>query len=60
MLLQNRKLEGMHLTPEVWLEVIAQRVPPKYVEVNKRAFQAGREAVVALESGDKYGQKTNL
>jgi indolepyruvate ferredoxin oxidoreductase beta subunit len=46
-LLENLKLAGMYLTPEIWLQVIAQRVPPKYVDVNKRAFQAGREAVVA-------------
>jgi indolepyruvate ferredoxin oxidoreductase, beta subunit len=46
-LLENRKLEGMRLTPDTWLEVIAQRVPPKYVDVNKRAFQAGRESVAA-------------
>lgn len=46
-LLENRKLAGMHLMPETWLQVIGQRVPPKYVDVNKRAFQAGREAVVA-------------
>jgi indolepyruvate ferredoxin oxidoreductase beta subunit len=46
-LLENRKLEGLHLTPETWLQVIAQRVPPKYVNLNQRAFQAGREAMVA-------------
>jgi len=28
-----------------WLEVISARVPPKHVELNKQAFQAGREAV---------------
>ena len=33
------------LTPEVWLEVISQRVPPRYLELNRRAFQAGRQAV---------------
>lgn len=27
---------------EIWLEVIAERVPKKYVEVNQAAFQAGR------------------
>jgi indolepyruvate ferredoxin oxidoreductase beta subunit len=32
------------LTPEVWLKVIAERVPAKYVELNRKAFQAGREA----------------
>jgi indolepyruvate ferredoxin oxidoreductase beta subunit len=29
---------------ETWLEVIAEQVPEKYVEVNERAFQMGREA----------------
>lgn len=29
---------------ETWLDVIAARVPERYVEVNKRAFQMGREA----------------
>jgi indolepyruvate ferredoxin oxidoreductase beta subunit len=29
---------------ETWLDVIAERVPERYVEVNKRAFQMGREA----------------
>lgn len=33
------------LTADMWLRVIVERVPAKYVELNKRAFQAGREAV---------------
>jgi indolepyruvate ferredoxin oxidoreductase beta subunit len=33
------------LTPDAWLTVIADRVPAKFVELNRRAFQAGREAV---------------
>ena len=33
------------LTPEVWLKVIEGRVPAKYVELNRRAFQAGREVI---------------
>ena len=28
--------------PEIWLEVIAEWVPKKFVEVNRRAFEAGR------------------
>jgi indolepyruvate ferredoxin oxidoreductase beta subunit len=28
-----------------WLQVIEGRVPPKYIELNCKAFQAGREAV---------------
>jgi indolepyruvate ferredoxin oxidoreductase beta subunit len=30
--------------PEIWLEVIAARVPERYIEVNRRAFQVGRES----------------
>jgi indolepyruvate ferredoxin oxidoreductase beta subunit len=29
---------------ETWLDVVTERVPERYVEVNKRAFQMGREA----------------
>jgi indolepyruvate ferredoxin oxidoreductase beta subunit len=38
------------LTEDAWLRVIAERVPAKYVELNRRAFEAGREAVVARVS----------
>ncbi len=31
--------------PEIWLEVIAEWVPEKFVEVNQRAFQVGRDSV---------------
>ncbi len=34
------------LTPETWLKVIRARVPARYVDLNQRAFQAGREAVL--------------
>jgi Pyruvate/2-oxoacid:ferredoxin oxidoreductase gamma subunit len=30
---------------ELWLEVIRRRVPPKFIELNEKAFQAGREVV---------------
>ena len=33
------------LTAEAWLGVIVERVPAKYVVLNRNAFQAGREAV---------------
>ena len=33
----------VQVPPEIWLEVIAERVPPRFVELNQRAFQAGRE-----------------
>ena len=30
---------------ETWLSVIEARVPPKYAELNRKAFRRGREAV---------------
>ncbi len=33
-----------HVAPETWLEVIAERVPTKFVEMNRRAFQTGRKS----------------
>lgn len=30
---------------DLWLEVIARRVPPRYVDLNRRAFLAGRSAI---------------
>ncbi|HFD38277.1 MAG TPA: indolepyruvate ferredoxin oxidoreductase [Anaerolineae bacterium] len=33
--------------PETWLAVIEKRVPPRYVDLNHRAFLRGREAVGA-------------
>jgi indolepyruvate ferredoxin oxidoreductase, beta subunit len=35
---------GLDFSEESWVEIIAQRVPPKTVEDNLRAFQLGREA----------------
>ncbi len=32
----------MDVDPEIWLDVIVQRVPKKYLEENKKAFWAGR------------------
>jgi len=40
------KILGMESDP--WLKVIAARVPPKFIELNGKAFQAGREAVMNL------------
>jgi indolepyruvate ferredoxin oxidoreductase beta subunit len=34
------------LTAQMWLAVIADRVPAKYLELNRQAFQAGRHAVL--------------
>ena len=44
-LLERSGQASQELIPEVWLKVIIERVPPKYVELNRKAFQAGREAV---------------
>ncbi len=37
-------LEGAALTAETWMRVIEERVPAKYLEVNRRAFEEGRRA----------------
>lgn len=42
-------LEGADLTAETWLKVIEERVPAKYVELNRRAFEEGRRAVGSQE-----------
>jgi indolepyruvate ferredoxin oxidoreductase beta subunit len=44
-LLEKGGQAGAGLTPEVWLKIITERVPAKHVELNRKAFQAGREAV---------------
>ena len=36
---------ALDLTPADWLQVIEARVPAKYVDLNRQAFQAGRETV---------------
>ncbi len=35
----------LEMDAETWLDVIVARVPPKFVGLNRKAFQAGREAV---------------
>lgn len=39
--------EGLapELTPEDWLKEIVGRVPARYVELNRKAFQAGRDLI---------------
>jgi indolepyruvate ferredoxin oxidoreductase beta subunit len=44
-LLEREGYVGPQLVRETWLDVIAGRVPAKYVELNRRAFDAGREVV---------------
>lgn len=35
----------LEVSPEVWLEVIEQRVPARYAEMNRQAFLEGRRVV---------------
>lgn len=37
--------ELLDVPPETWLSVIEARVPPKYVELNRQAFQRGRDVI---------------
>jgi indolepyruvate ferredoxin oxidoreductase beta subunit len=36
----------LEVPAETWIAVISQRVPPKYVEMNRQAFEEGRRAVI--------------
>ena len=42
--LQALQWSGPDLTTNQWLEVIIERVPPKYAELNRQAFLAGQRA----------------
>jgi len=33
------------IPPDVWLQSVEERVPKRFVELNQRAFQVGREAI---------------
>ncbi len=44
-LLERGGKTGSALSPELWTKVISERVPAKHVELNRRAFQSGREAI---------------
>jgi indolepyruvate ferredoxin oxidoreductase beta subunit len=44
-LMESQGISEPELTAEGWLEVISARVPKKTIELNKKAFMAGREAV---------------
>ncbi|HEX9091164.1 MAG TPA: indolepyruvate oxidoreductase subunit beta [Anaerolineales bacterium] len=44
-LMERDGLSGAELSAEAWLDVITARVPAKYVELNRKAFEAGRQAV---------------
>jgi indolepyruvate ferredoxin oxidoreductase beta subunit len=44
-LMEREGLTGAELSADAWLSVITERVPPKFVELNRQAFNAGRKAV---------------
>jgi len=44
--LERDGMAGPALTADTWLKVISERVPQKHIELNRNAFQAGREAVI--------------
>jgi indolepyruvate ferredoxin oxidoreductase, beta subunit len=46
-LLESPALTSPPLSQAVWLEVLAGRVPPRSMNLNRRAFLAGRESVLA-------------
>ena len=38
----NHLARELDVDPEIWLDVLVQRVPHKYIEENKKAFWKGR------------------
>jgi indolepyruvate ferredoxin oxidoreductase, beta subunit len=38
--------ELLHSNADIWLETIMEKIPTKYAEINRQAFNAGRSAVV--------------
>lgn len=44
-LMEREGFIGLELSADIWLDVISGRVPPKYIELNRQAFNAGRVAV---------------
>jgi len=45
-LMERQTTDSLQVPVGTWLSVIIERVPAKYVDLNKRAFEAGREAVL--------------
>ncbi len=43
-LLESEGLVSADINPDAWLKVITERVPAKFVELNRQAFLAGRKA----------------
>jgi indolepyruvate ferredoxin oxidoreductase beta subunit len=46
-LLESHALTGPPLSQAIWLEVLAGRVPPRPMNLNRQAFLAGRASVLA-------------
>lgn len=44
-LMEREGLTGAELSADIWLSVIIGRVPPKYIELNRQAFNIGRDTV---------------
>ena len=44
-LMEREGLAGPELPADIWLKVITQRVPARFVELNRQAFSAGRKTV---------------
>jgi indolepyruvate ferredoxin oxidoreductase beta subunit len=44
-LMEREGMTGAELSADIWITVITGRVPPRYVELNRLAFNAGREIV---------------
>jgi indolepyruvate ferredoxin oxidoreductase beta subunit len=43
--MEREGLASTELSAEMWLKVITERVPSRYVELNRQAFHAGRKVV---------------
>jgi indolepyruvate ferredoxin oxidoreductase beta subunit len=45
-MMARQAADGMQVPVDTWLSVIIERVPARYVDLNKCAFEAGRQAVL--------------
>jgi indolepyruvate ferredoxin oxidoreductase, beta subunit len=44
-LVAHEQLAPSELTDAIWMQVIGERVPARYLELNRAAFRAGQESV---------------
>ncbi len=47
-LLESKGVTGLELNADIWLKVVSERVPSRQVEINRRAFEAGRSKMIEL------------